>query len=190
MVLDGEIDQPRLDLLLDSPNETLGIKAMRLALNPSGGGYDYKASGGSRLGPFTSNGKILLPQNGATVITVAALDAGGAHASGALKSLRGAFIGRLTLANGTLGGTLDFSPAGKAQRIEAHLTAAGASFPDCLCRTERPRRRCNCPRRRAHDGRRKHRRAWFGSRRIDARAAHGKRATGQRQRASPCGICR
>ena len=35
----------------------------------------------------------------------------------------------MTLANGTLGGTLDFSPVGEAQRIDAHLTAANANFP-------------------------------------------------------------
>src|SRR5438128_2405903 len=60
------------------------------------------------------------------------LDAGGAHASGNLRSDPGGFSGRLTLANGTLGGTLDFSPAGQAQRIDAHLTAANASFPDAF----------------------------------------------------------
>ena len=64
-----------------------------------------------------------------TVIAIAALDAGGAHASGNLRSDPGGFTGRLTLANGTLGGTLDFSPAGQAQRIDAHLTANNASFP-------------------------------------------------------------
>ena len=41
----------------------------------------------------------------------------------------GGFTGRLTLANGTLGGTLDFAPVGQAQRIDAHLTANDASFP-------------------------------------------------------------
>jgi len=60
-------------------------------------------AGGSRLGPFTSNGQILLPNGAPTVIAVAALDAGGAHASGSLKSVAGGFLGRLTLANGTLG---------------------------------------------------------------------------------------
>src|SRR5206468_9004144 len=48
------------------------------------------------------------------------------------KSVAGGFTGRLTLANGTLGGTLDFSPAGQAQRIEAHLTANNASFPEAF----------------------------------------------------------
>ena len=129
LVLDGHIERPRVDLLLDRPNDALGIRAMRLLLLPTAAGFDYRASGGSKLGPFTSNGRILLPANGRTVIAIAALDAGGAHASGDLRADPGGFAGRLVLANGTLGGTLDFAPAGGAQRIEAHLVANGATFP-------------------------------------------------------------
>jgi translocation and assembly module TamB len=129
MILDGHIERPRIDMILDRPNEALGIRAMHLLLTPTAAGFDYRASGGSKLGPFTSNGRILLPHNAPTVIAIAALDAGGAHASGDLRSDPGGFSGRLTLANGTLGGTLDFSPAGQAQRIDAHLTANKASFP-------------------------------------------------------------
>jgi translocation and assembly module TamB len=129
LVLDGHIDRPRVDLLLDRPNDALGIRAMRLLLVPTAAGFDYRASGGSKLGPFTSNGQILLPRNGQTVISIAALDAGGAHARGDLTSDPGGFNGRLVLANGTIGGTLDFAPAGGAQRIEAHLVANGANFP-------------------------------------------------------------
>lgn len=129
MVLDGHIERPRVDLLLASPNQALGIQAMRLLLQPTAAGFDYRASGGSKLGPFTSNGQILLPHNGAAVISIAALDAGGAHASGGLRSDPGGFTGRLRLANGTLDGTLDFSPVSGAQRIDAHLTANNASFP-------------------------------------------------------------
>ena len=130
LMLDGHIERPRLDLFLDRPNDALGIRAMHLLLDPTAAGFDYRASGGSRLGPFTSNGQILLPHGAPTVIAIAALDAGGAHASGDLRSDPGGFTGRLTLANGTLGGTLDFSPAGQAQRIDAHLTANNAEFPD------------------------------------------------------------
>jgi translocation and assembly module TamB len=129
LTLDGHIERPKLDIFLDRPNDALGITAMRLLLDPTPAGFNYRASGGSKLGPFTSNGQILLPHNAPTVITIAALDAGGAHASGSLRSDPGGFSGRLTLANGTLGGTLDFSPAGQAQRIDAHLTANNASFP-------------------------------------------------------------
>ncbi len=129
VMLDGHIERPRLDIFLDRPNDALGITNMRLALDPIAAGYTYKASGGSRLGPFTSDGQILLPHGAPTVIAVASLNAGGAHASGDLTSLPGGFRGRLTLANGSLGGTLDFSPAGQAQRIDAHVTAANADFP-------------------------------------------------------------
>ncbi|MGZ2411725.1 translocation and assembly module TamB [Sphingomonas sp. F9_3S_D5_B_2] len=132
MILDGDIARPRVDLLLDRPNQSLGITGLHLLLAPTAGGFDYRASGGSKLGPFTSNGRILMPSGGATEIAIAALDVGGAHASGSLRSDPGGFNGRLTLANGTLGGTLDFAPSGGAQRIDAHLTAAGARFPGLL----------------------------------------------------------
>jgi translocation and assembly module TamB len=129
MTLDGRIERPRIELFLDSPNEALGLRAMRLLLTPTPAGFDYRASGGSKLGPFTSNGRILLPRGGTTVISIASLDAGGARARGDLRSLPGGFAGRLVLAGGTLGGTLDFSPSAGAQRIDAHLTASGANFP-------------------------------------------------------------
>ncbi|HUP67117.1 MAG TPA: translocation/assembly module TamB domain-containing protein [Sphingomicrobium sp.] len=129
LVLDGHIERPRLDLFLDRPNDSLGIRAMHLLLLPNAAGFDYRASGGSRLGPFTSAGRILLPHNAPTVIAIASLDAGGAHASGSLRSDPGGFTGRLLLANGTLGGTLDFSPVSGNQRIDAHLTANNANFP-------------------------------------------------------------
>jgi len=133
LVLDGDIARPRVDLLLDHPNEALGIRAMHLLLVPSAAGFDYRASGGSKLGPFTSNGRILLPRNGTTVISIAALDAGGAHASGDLRADPGGFSGRLLLANGTLGGTLDFAPAANgAQRIDAHLVGNGVHFQDAF----------------------------------------------------------
>jgi translocation and assembly module TamB len=132
LVLDGHIERPKLDLVLDQPNDALGITNMRLLLDPTAAGFDYRASGGSKLGPFTSHGQILLPKDHATVIAIASLDAGGAHASGSLRSDPGGFSGRLTLAGGTLGGTLDFAPAGQAQRIDAHLAADNASFPGAL----------------------------------------------------------
>ncbi|HVI04609.1 MAG TPA: translocation/assembly module TamB domain-containing protein, partial [Sphingomicrobium sp.] len=105
---------------------------MRLALDPIPTGYDYRANGGSRLGPFTSNGQILLPKGAPTVIAIAALDASGAHASGDLKAVPGGFLGRLVLANGTLGGSLDFAPSGSAQRIDAHISANRANFAEAF----------------------------------------------------------
>jgi translocation and assembly module TamB len=129
LVLDGHIERPRIDLLLASPNEAMGIRDMHLLLEPTAAGFDYRASGGSKLGPFTSNGRILLPNNAPTIISIADLAAGGAHATGDLRSDPGGFSGKLILANGTLGGTLEFAPANGAQRIDAHLVGNAVAFP-------------------------------------------------------------
>jgi translocation and assembly module TamB len=132
MILDGNIARPRVQILLDRPNDTLGLTDVRVALDPTAAGYNYRANGGSRLGPFTSNGQILMPHGARTVIAVAALDVNGAHASGNLRADPGGFTGLLEVAGGGLTGELAFAPAGDAQKIEAHLTADKASFPGAL----------------------------------------------------------
>jgi translocation and assembly module TamB len=132
MTLDGHIERPRVELLLDSPNETLGLRGVRLSLLPTAAGFDYRAAGQSRLGPFTSNGRILLPKGRPTVISIAALDVSGTRARGDLRAEPGGFTGTLQLAGGGLDGELGFSPVGGAQKIEAHLRANGASFPGKL----------------------------------------------------------
>lgn len=129
MILDGRIERPKIDLLLDSPNEAMGIRAMRLSLDPTPAGFDYRASGGSRLGPFTSIGRILLPKGGRTVISIAALNVAGTTGRGDLRSDPGGFTGRLLLAGGGIDGSLAFSPVNGSQRIEAHLTANNAKLP-------------------------------------------------------------
>jgi translocation and assembly module TamB len=129
MILDGRIERPRVDLFLDRPNDTLGLKAMRLLLLPTPAGFDYTSNGMSRLGPFTSNGRILLPSGGRATIAIAALNVGGTTASGNLRSDPGGFTGTLAVAGGGLDGELAFAPAGDAQRIQAHLRASGVRFP-------------------------------------------------------------
>ncbi|HUE79441.1 MAG TPA: translocation/assembly module TamB domain-containing protein [Sphingomicrobium sp.] len=129
MTLDGPINRPRVDLLLDRPNETLGLRDMRLLLMPTAAGFDYSSNGTSRLGPFTSNGQILLPSSGRATIAIAALNAGGTTATGKLRADPGGFTGTLPIAGGGLDGSLAFSPVGEAQRIEAHLRANNARFP-------------------------------------------------------------
>ncbi|MGN6154946.1 MAG: translocation/assembly module TamB domain-containing protein [Sphingomicrobium sp.] len=132
MVLDGNIARPRVQLFLARPNDTLGLQDVRLTLDPTAAGYNYKANGGSRLGPFTSNGQILMPHGARTVIAVAALDVNGAHASGNLRADPGGFTGLLDVAGGGVSGQLAFAPVGDAQKIEMHLTADKASFPGAL----------------------------------------------------------
>ena len=129
MTLDGRIERPKIELLLDSPNEAMGIRAMRLSLDPTAAGYDYRASGGSKLGPFTSLGRILLPKGRPTIISIGTLSVAGTTARGDLRSDPGGFTGTLLLAGGGIDGTLGFSPVNGAQRIEAHLAASKANIP-------------------------------------------------------------
>ena len=127
--IDGRIERPRVELTLDRPNEALGVRDMRLFLDPIAAGYDYRATGQSRLGPFTSDGRILLPRGGRATIDIAALNVAGSVARGALRSDPGGFTGTLAIGGGGLGGTLAFAPVGGNQQIEAHLDANNASFP-------------------------------------------------------------
>ncbi|PTD17634.1 translocation/assembly module TamB domain-containing protein [Sphingomonas fennica] len=127
--LDGDISRPKVDLALARPMDALGLDAVRVLLDPNPQGFAYTADGGSILGPFTSNGQILLPQGSPATIGVAALDVAGTRASGALRSETGGFLGRLGLAGGGIDGELLFRPVLGVQEIESHLALRDARFP-------------------------------------------------------------
>src|SRR4029453_3815213 len=119
MRLDGPIERPKVELTLERPNEALGIRDMHLFLDPNAQGFAYRADGQSRLGPFISNGAILLPKGGRATIAIAALNVAGATARRSLRADPGGVTGQLRLASGPLSGTLVFARVGGDQRIEA-----------------------------------------------------------------------
>lgn len=127
LVLDGKIDKPTLDLAFASPNAAMGLSDVRAHLDPTPEGYAVKAAGGSRLGPFTAQGALLLPPGEApATMVVGALDVAGTRASGRLGIVDDGFAGTLAVAGGGLTGQLLFRPVGAVQRIEAHLDARNA----------------------------------------------------------------
>jgi len=128
LTLDGRIDKPELDIFLPRPMDALGLADVHLLLDPTPEGFAYRADGGSLLGPFTSNGAILLPPGQAATIRVADITASGTHAQGALRSDPGGFTGRLDLAGGGVTGPLLFAVQAGIQRIEAQLQADRARF--------------------------------------------------------------
>ncbi|WP_240653129.1 translocation/assembly module TamB domain-containing protein [Sphingomonas crocodyli] len=128
LTLDGNISRPKVDLLLASPIDPLGLKDVGLKLEPTPEGFRYTAGGGSMLGPFTSNGAILLPPNQPATIQVAEIDVSGAKGSGSLRSDPGGFTGRIDLAGGTVTGPMLFAVRGGVQAIEPHLLAQRARF--------------------------------------------------------------
>jgi translocation and assembly module TamB len=126
--LDGRIDRPKMAIRLERPADALGLRDVLLNLDPTAGGFAYRAAGQSHLGPFTSQGAILLPSGQPAIIQVRALNVSGTNASGTLRSDPGGFTGRLDVAGGGLDGRLLFNPVGNVQRIEVHLTADNARF--------------------------------------------------------------
>jgi translocation and assembly module TamB len=132
LALDGPIARPRLDLLLASPNAAMGLADVRLQLLPAPDGFSYRAAGGSRLGPFSGTGRILLPPGAPAVIDVAALQVGGTVAAGQLRPVPGGLAGALALSGGGVNGRLQFAAAAEGQRIAADLSFAGARFPGVL----------------------------------------------------------
>ena len=129
LALEGRIERPRVELFLARPNEALGVRDMRLTLDPIAEGFAYRAAGQSKGGPFTSDGRILLPRGRSAIISIAALNVAGTTARGDLAADPGGFNGLLRLAGGGINGTLAFRPVGEDQAIEAHLSASGARIP-------------------------------------------------------------
>ena len=130
LTLDGDITRPTVLLQLESPNAALGLSDVTLDLTPTEAGFDYAATGGSRFGPFESQGAILLPAGGQAALDVASLRLAGSEGSGRLLIVDGGLDGTLTLAGGEIGGTVGIAPAGDGQqRIDLDLTFDDADFP-------------------------------------------------------------
>ncbi|MBB5699276.1 translocation/assembly module TamB domain-containing protein [Sphingomonas yantingensis] len=137
--IDGRIDRPVIRLRLARPQETLGLTDVTAALDPVAEGYRYTAAGGSRLGPFTAGGTILLPRGGQARIVIDRLDVAGARGQGALDILPGGFLGAIDLTGGGLSGRIGFAPEGEIQRIDGDLTAQGATISGARIRSGRLR---------------------------------------------------
>ncbi|QNQ11987.1 translocation/assembly module TamB [Sphingomonas alpina] len=130
--LDGRIEKPTLDLVFERPNETMGLTNVIAHLDPTAEGFAFTARGGSRLGPFTGNGAILLPRGGNAIVSITQLDVSGTRLNGALEVVDGGFNGRLAVAGGGISGELLLRPVGDVQRIEAHLDASSAKLADMV----------------------------------------------------------
>jgi len=128
LVLDGNISRPKLDIALARPMDALGLAAVKLLLDPAPDGFAWRAEGGSTLGPFNGNGRIILPPNQPALISIAGLDVSGTHATGGLRVDPGGFTGKITTAGGGIDGTIGFIPIGDIQRVDPHLKFSRAQL--------------------------------------------------------------
>ena len=126
--LDGRIDRPRIDLRLARPSPALGLTDVVARLDPDPAGFAFMARGGSRLGPFEADGRILLPRGADAAIAFSRLDVSGTRASGRLAIGDGGFDGTLAVAGGGIDGTVALAPAGAVQRIAVALAARRATI--------------------------------------------------------------
>ena len=127
LTLDGKIERPTIDLMLQRPLDALGVADMRVHLVPGDAGYDFTAQGGSTLGAFTGKGIILLPHGGQAVVRVAQLVVSGITASGDLRPVTGGLEGQLNVA-GPVSGSIAFAPVNAIQQLVLKLDATDASF--------------------------------------------------------------
>jgi translocation and assembly module TamB len=130
LVLDGRIERPTLDLRFARPNAALGLSDVSAHLDPTAEGFAFRAAGGSRLGPFTAGGAILLPRGGQAAINVAALNVSGTRASGLVNIVPDGFDGRLQVAGGGLTGAVLLRPVGAFQQVQVQLAATDARLAD------------------------------------------------------------
>lgn len=137
--IDGRIDRPAIRLRLARPQEALGLADVTAALDPVAEGYRYTAAGGSRLGPFTAAGTILLPRGGQARIVVDRLDVAGTRGQGALDIVPGGFAGTIQVAGGGLSGRIGFAPDGEIRRIDGDLAAQAATISGARVRSGRLR---------------------------------------------------
>jgi translocation and assembly module TamB len=127
LTLDGMIEHPTIDLLLQRPMDALGLRDVKAHLIPDANGYSYVANGGSTLGPFAGRGVILLPPGGQAVVRVANLAVSGVTASGDIRPINGGLDGQLAV-NGPVTGYIGFKPINDVQQVQLQLNANDASF--------------------------------------------------------------
>lgn len=128
LVLDGDISRPNLDIALARPMDSLGLEAVRLLLDPVAEGFAWRANGGSTLGPFDGNGRIILQPNSPALISISGLDVTGTHATGGLRVDPGGFTGKIDVSGGGIDGTIGFIPVGDIQRVDPQLRFARAQL--------------------------------------------------------------
>jgi translocation and assembly module TamB len=125
LTVEGSAARPRLALAMARPLPALGLRDVRVDLDPAPGGVGWRARGGSPVGAFSANGSAALGGGGPSRLIVAALSVSGARASGVLRPAGGGLSGQLDF-RGALSGPLILTSAAGGQRIETHLVATDA----------------------------------------------------------------
>ncbi|SIN61534.1 translocation and assembly module TamB [Parasphingorhabdus marina DSM 22363] len=131
--LDGRLARPDIALLLDSPLPAAGLSRVRLDLEPVDSGFAFTTAGGSTLGPFEGDGRIVLVAGEQTVVRINRLLVSDTVASGNIRPTSLGLAGNLNVTGGGVEGSVMFEPgtsadAANRQLIRAQLEASNARF--------------------------------------------------------------
>lgn len=119
---------PRATLVFANPYPAAGLKDVRVALEPTRGGFRIETAGQSLLGPFDGVLDLAMPRGGPTRIAIESFKVSDTAMTGNLTLGQGAVAGNLALAGGGLDGTIALAPRGTGQGIDVDLTARNARF--------------------------------------------------------------
>jgi translocation and assembly module TamB len=128
LALNGAIARPQLDIRLVAPNAALALKDVQLKLEPTIAGYGWTAVGGSRGGPFSANGQVLLAKGAASPIEIATINLSGVRGVGRLVPVPGGVDGDLSISGAGVNGVLELGMVRGVQRIRANVSARGAKL--------------------------------------------------------------
>lgn len=131
--LDGRLARPQIALLLDSPLPAAGLSQVRLDLEPDASGFAFTTAGGSTLGPFDGDGRVVLVAGQQTVVRINRLLVSDTVASGNIRPTSLGLAGNLDVTGGGVEGMVMFEPGDGAeavnrQIVRAKLKASNARF--------------------------------------------------------------
>ncbi len=126
--LTGDLSRPNITLNLDRPLDTLGLRDVAITLTPNDNGFAFNSTGTSLLGPFVSNGDILLSPNSDAAARFDRLLVSDTIARGNIRNSADGFVGDFTINQGGVEGAINLRPAGDAQRVVADLNIKNARF--------------------------------------------------------------
>lgn len=129
--IDAEItgSGPRATLVLADPLPSAGLKDVRLAISPSGDGFNIDTSGQSMLGPFDGNLDLLFPAGGPARVSINTLEVYRTNVTGDIVIGEGGIRGDLALSGGGLDGTIAIAQRDNgALGFDVNLLARQAQF--------------------------------------------------------------
>lgn len=128
VMLSGDLSRPKITLNLDSPLDSLALRDVIVNLTPTPNGFAFTSEGGSLLGPFISNGDLIISENADAIAQFDRLLVSDTVARGNIRNSAKGLIGDFAINQGGVEGDIILRPDGRAQNIIANIAINDARF--------------------------------------------------------------